>query len=67
MSITLTLEYWKDEGGFVGRICEVPGVFSQGSTLEELESNVADAYRLVLSESKSPVPDAHTKPLEVAI
>ena len=50
MSITLTLEYWKDAGGFVGRIREVPGVFSQGDTLKELESNVADAYRLVLSE-----------------
>ena len=67
MSITLTLEYWKDAGGFVGRISEVPGVFSQGETLEELERNVVDAYRLVLSESRSRVPDARTKPLDVAI
>ena len=31
-----TLEYWADEGWLVGRLKEVPGVFSQGETLEEL-------------------------------
>jgi predicted RNase H-like HicB family nuclease len=29
---------------------QVPGVFSQGSTLEELEENVRDAYRMMLEE-----------------
>jgi len=43
----LTLEYWPDDGGFVGRLREVPGVFSQGDTLEELEENIRDAYELV--------------------
>jgi predicted RNase H-like HicB family nuclease len=28
----------------------VPGVFSQGATLEELEHNVRDAYRMMLEE-----------------
>ena len=32
-----TLEYWEDDGGYVGRRREVPGVFSQGDTLEALE------------------------------
>jgi len=36
-----TLEYWIDEGRFVGRIREVPGVFGQGESLEELEDNFA--------------------------
>jgi predicted RNase H-like HicB family nuclease len=45
-----TLEYWKDGGWYVGRLREVPGVFSQGRTLEELEENVRDAYRLMLKE-----------------
>lgn len=31
-----TLEYWMDEGWYVGRLKEVPGVFSQGETLEEV-------------------------------
>ena len=45
-----TLEYWQDDGWFVGRLKEVPGVFSQGKTLEELKENIADAYHLMLEE-----------------
>ncbi|MCL5281565.1 MAG: type II toxin-antitoxin system HicB family antitoxin [Planctomycetes bacterium] len=43
-----TLEYWQDDGWVVGRLKEVPGVFSQGETLEELKENIADAYRMML-------------------
>jgi len=43
-----TLEYWEDEGWLVGRLVEVPGVFSQGETLEELVENIQDAYKLTL-------------------
>jgi hypothetical protein len=42
-----TLEYWQDDGWFVGRLREVPGVFSQGQTLDELKENIADAYRMM--------------------
>jgi len=45
-----TLEYWPDEGWFVGRLKEVPGVFSQGETVKELEENIREAYRLMLEE-----------------
>jgi len=43
-----TLEYWEDDGWFVGRLVEVPGVFSQGATLHELKENINDAYNLVM-------------------
>lgn len=43
-----TLEYWIDEGWYIGRLKEVPGVFSQGESLEELEENVREAYRLMM-------------------
>jgi len=43
-----TLEYWEDEGWLVGRLIEVPSVFSQGETLEELVANIKDAYKLML-------------------
>ena len=43
-----TLEYWTDEGWFVGRLVEVPGVFSQGETFDELRENIQDAYNLML-------------------
>jgi len=42
------LEYWEDDGWFVGRLVEVPGVFSQGETLEELKDNIADSYKLMV-------------------
>ncbi len=45
-----TLEYWQDDGWLVGRLKEVPGVFSQGKTLEELKENIADAYHMVVAE-----------------
>ena len=48
MRRSLTLEYWRDENAFVGRLLEVPGVFSQGKTLEDLEDNIRDAFELVL-------------------
>jgi len=45
----LTLEFWRDEGWFVGRLREVPGVFSQGETLAELEENIRDAFELMIA------------------
>ena len=45
-----TLEYWIDEGWYVGRLKEVPGVFSQGESLAELEENIRDAYHLMMEE-----------------
>ena len=45
-----TLEYWIDEGWYVGRLKEVPGVFSQGASLQELEENIRDAYQLMMEE-----------------
>jgi predicted RNase H-like HicB family nuclease len=56
-----TLEYWMDDGWFVGKLREIPGVFSQGETLEELKENIADAYRMMLkSEPESEHTDART-------
>jgi predicted RNase H-like HicB family nuclease len=46
----LTMDYWRDGVWYVGRLREVPGVFSQGRTLRALEANIRDAYRLVLRD-----------------
>jgi len=51
-----TLEYWTDEGWYVGRIKEVPGVFSQGETLQDLEENIRDAYPLMMEEEMPILP-----------
>ena len=63
----LILEYWKDESWFVGRLRGIPGVFSQGQTLDELEENIRDAYKL-MTEDEEPAPvDAKTKELVLEI
>lgn len=53
MQLRFQLEYWKDGSWFVGRLPQVPGVFSQGGTLGELEDNIRDAYRMMLEEQES--------------
>ena len=39
-----TREYWIDDGWYVGMLKVVPGVFSQGESMDELEENIRDAY-----------------------
>ena len=51
----MTLEYWLDDGWFVGRLKGIPGVFSQGQTLDELIDNIRDAYQLMI-ETEEPAP-----------
>ncbi len=68
MSHTFTLEYWPDEDGYVGRLREVPSVFSQGDTVAELEENIRDAYALLLEdELEDHHPQALRKAIEVAV
>jgi predicted RNase H-like HicB family nuclease len=66
MTRFFTLEYWADEGWFVGRLKEVPGVFSQGETLDELKENIADAYRMMLAAESGPE-HAGAQTLEVGV
>ena len=61
-----TLEYWIDEGWYVGRLKEVLGVFSQGETLEDLIENIREAYLLMLQEEQV-IPSSEVKTQEVVI
>ena len=61
-----TLDYWIEDGWYVGKLREVPGIFSQGGTLEELKLNVKDAFELMLEEEASlPVPDYESVELQL--
>lgn len=53
MTVKFTLEHWFDDGWHVGKLKEVPGVFSQGETFDELKENIKDAYRLMLEEEEA--------------
>ena len=69
MERLFTLEYWLDEGWYVGRLKEVPGIFSQGKSLPELEANIRDAYQLMMEEEEKPLVgvELHTKDLVVEL
>ncbi|HTS78424.1 MAG TPA: type II toxin-antitoxin system HicB family antitoxin [Bryobacteraceae bacterium] len=68
MKRTFTLEYWLDEGWYVGRLKEVPGVFSQGETLAELEENIRDAYRMMREDAPTvEVTDVQIKEIGVEV
>jgi predicted RNase H-like HicB family nuclease len=57
----VTMVYWKGERFWLGKILEHPEIMSQGETLEDLEENLKDAYRLLVLED---VPaDAQVKEL----
>ena len=50
MNTKLKMVYWKGEKFWLGKILEHPEIMSQGETLEELEENLKDAYRLMLMD-----------------
>lgn len=52
-----TLVYWKDDRWFVGQLKELPNVFTQGETLEELKENIRDCYELILEDELHDVPE----------
>jgi predicted RNase H-like HicB family nuclease len=52
----LTMVYWKGERFWLGKLLEHPEIMTQGETLEELEDNLKDAYRLPVMDD---VPDDH--------
>jgi len=46
--------YWRDGDFWLGKILQHPEIMTQGETLEELEENLRDAYRLMVLDE---VPD----------
>ncbi len=67
MSRKFTLEYWPDEDWYAGRLREVPGVFSQGETLEELIMNIREAYTLMLEAVEPLNIETQRKEFEVEV
>jgi predicted RNase H-like HicB family nuclease len=52
MKHNFTLEYWIDDGWYVGKLKEIPGVFSQGETLEELHANLREVVELLADDGE---------------
>jgi predicted RNase H-like HicB family nuclease len=67
MARNFTLEYWIDEGWYIGRLKEVPGIFSQGESIEELQENIRDAYHLMVEEENLPEIVVETKEIGIEV
>ena len=42
----LKMMYWRGKKFWVGKLIDHPEIMTQGGTLEELEENMIDAYRI---------------------
>jgi predicted RNase H-like HicB family nuclease len=68
MMQTFILEYWIEDDWYVGKLKGIPGVFSQGKSLAELEENIKDAYRMMVEEEEVPLSKSiHTKEIGVEV
>lgn len=67
MKRNFTLEYWIDDDWYVGKLKEIPSIFSQGETLEELEENIQDAYQMIIKENSESIPNSQTKEITVDV
>ncbi len=65
MTGSFTLQFWRDDAWYVGRLKEVPSIFSQGRSVEELRENIRDAYEAMFGDADEPPPDSAVE--EVAI
>ena len=57
MNRRLALVYWKSEKFWLGKLLEYPEIMTRGETLEELEENIKDAYRLMAMDD---VPEGYS-------
>ena len=56
-----------DEGGFIAYIEEIPGINSQGETIEEAKENLTDAINLLFEERRNNQKTIHKKSVKKLI
>ena len=47
---TAKIVYWEEEGAWIGYLEEFPDYWTQGDTLEDLESHLCDLYKDLTSD-----------------
>ena len=50
MEQKMTMLYWKGPQFWVGKLLDHPEIMTQGETMQELEENLKDAYRMMVME-----------------
>ena len=70
MTYTVLVYEDKDDGGYWAKVAELPGCYTSGESLAEIEENVKDAiaaYLESMEDSGEPLPEEAAYKLEVAI
>lgn len=52
---------------YVGSLREVPGVISQGKTLDDLKENIRDAYELMMESYEDDLPKEKIESVEMEV
>lgn len=50
MDKKVTMVYWRGDKFWLGKLLEYPEIMSQGESVDELESNLKDAYILMVMD-----------------
>ena len=50
MDSKIAMIYWKGKRFWLGKILEHPEIMTQGESVEELEENLKDAFKLMLMD-----------------
>ena len=70
MTYTVLVFEDKDDGGYWAKVAELPGCYTSGESLEEIEENVRDAiatYLEAIREAGEPEPEPAVHKLEIAV
>jgi len=60
-----TIIYNSEERGYSGKCLEIPGVISEGETLEELKANMIETITLALKSMDREAQEAHRTIIEI--
>ncbi len=50
MEKKITMIYWKGDKFWLGKLLEYPEIMTQGESIDELQENLKDAYRLMVMD-----------------
>ncbi len=50
MDKRFTMVYWKEDKFWLGKLLEYPEIMTQGESIEELEENLRDAYKMMVMD-----------------